>query len=186
MRQDKFSSFCLLVIISIFFKPTETVPVNAFVRLFYFNSTSNRSVSEQCECGLYGLSSPLLSAQGSVAIPRAANLQACDSNTQFTVTEPPWIALIERGNCTFAEKIKVAAGMGATAAVIYNAPGKSSYPIPMSHIGEYRCVKHRDVIVSLGFGPGQHNGTVRKRWCLWVILTLIEILNGKKKKSIMK
>lgn len=184
MRQDMFSSFCLLVIISIFFKPTETVPVNAFVRLFYFNSTSNRSVSEQCECGLYGLSSPLLSAQGSVAIPRAANLQACDSNTQFTVTEPPWIALIERGNCTFAEKIKVAAGMGATAAVIYNAPDKSSYPIPMSHIGEYRCVKHRDVIISLGFGPGQHNGTVRKHWCLWVILTLIEILNGKKKKAL--
>ncbi|XP_013039253.1 E3 ubiquitin-protein ligase RNF128 isoform X2 [Anser cygnoides] len=136
MRQEnKFSSSCLLVIISILLKPTETLPVNAFVSLFYFNSTSNMSVSEQCECGLYGLSSPLLSAQGSVAIPRAANLQACDSNTQFTITEPPWIALIERGNCTFAEKIKVAARRGATAAVIYNAAGKSSYPIPMSHIG---------------------------------------------------
>uniref|UniRef100_A0A803YKQ9 PA domain-containing protein n=1 Tax=Meleagris gallopavo TaxID=9103 RepID=A0A803YKQ9_MELGA len=84
--------------------------------------TSNRSASEQCECGLYGLNSPLLSAQGFVAIPKAASLQACDWNTQFTVTELPWIALIERGNCTFAEKIKVAARRGATAAVIYNAP----------------------------------------------------------------
>ncbi|NXG32602.1 RN128 ligase, partial [Dromaius novaehollandiae] len=136
MKQDsKSSSSCLLVIISILFKATETLPVNAFVSLFYFNSTGNRSVSEQCECGLYGLNSPLLSAQGLVGIPKSANLQACDLNTQFTVTEPPWIALIERGNCTFAEKIKLAARRGATAAVIYNAPDKGNYPIPMSHIG---------------------------------------------------
>ncbi|NXE48263.1 RN128 ligase, partial [Casuarius casuarius] len=136
MKQDsKSGSSCLLVIISILFKATETLPVNAFVSLFYFNSTGNRSVSEQCECGLYGLNSPLLSAQGLVGIPKSANLQACDLNTQFTVTEPPWIALIERGNCTFAEKIKLAARRGATAAVIYNAPDKGSYPIPMSHIG---------------------------------------------------
>ncbi|NXL93743.1 RN128 ligase, partial [Alectura lathami] len=133
-RENKFSSACLLVIVSVLFKATETIPVSAFVSLFYFNSTSNRSVSEQCECGLYGISSPLLSAQGIVAIPKAANLQACDWNTQFTSTEPPWIALIERGNCTFAEKIKVAARRGATAAVIYNAPDKGNYAIPMSHI----------------------------------------------------
>ncbi|XP_025916839.1 E3 ubiquitin-protein ligase RNF128 [Apteryx rowi] len=134
-QENKFSLSCLLVIISVLFEAAETLPVNAFVSLFYFNSTSNRSVSEQCECGLYGLNSPLLSAQGLVGIPKSANLQACDLNTQFTVTEPPWIALIERGNCTFAEKIKLAARRGATAAVIYNAPDKGNYPIPMSHIG---------------------------------------------------
>uniref|UniRef100_A0A663ENF7 PA domain-containing protein n=1 Tax=Aquila chrysaetos chrysaetos TaxID=223781 RepID=A0A663ENF7_AQUCH len=100
--------------------PDRAFSVRASVSLFYFNSTSNRSVSEQCECGLYGLNSPLLSAQGLVGIPQSANLQACDANTQFTVTKPPWIALIERGNCSFAEKIKVAARRGATAAVIYN------------------------------------------------------------------
>ncbi|XP_042732444.1 E3 ubiquitin-protein ligase RNF128 isoform X2 [Lagopus leucura] len=134
-RGSKLGATCFLVMAGVLFGTTETTAERAFVTLLYFNSTSNRSVSEQCECGLYGLNSPLLSAQGFVAIPKAASLQACDWNTQFTVTEPPWIALIERGNCTFAEKIKVAARRGATAAVIYNAPAKRSYPIPMSHIG---------------------------------------------------
>eukprot|EP00076_Gallus_gallus_P009549 XP_004940907.1 E3 ubiquitin-protein ligase RNF128 isoform X2 [Gallus gallus] len=134
-QENKFSPVCFLVIVGVLFRTTETTAERAFVSLLYFNSTSNRSASEQCECGLYGLNSPLLSAQGFVAIPKAASLQACDWNTQFTITEPPWIALIERGNCTFAEKIKVAARRGATAAVIYNAPAKRNYPIPMSHIG---------------------------------------------------
>ncbi|XP_031410577.1 E3 ubiquitin-protein ligase RNF133-like [Meleagris gallopavo] len=137
-RGNKLGATCFLVIAGVLFRTTETTAERAFVSLLYFNSTSNRSASEQCECGLYGLNSPLLSAQGFVAIPKAASLQACDWNTQFTVTELPWIALIERGNCTFAEKIKVAARRGATAAVIYNAPAKRSYPIPMSHI-ELSC-----------------------------------------------
>ncbi|XP_015716224.1 E3 ubiquitin-protein ligase RNF128 isoform X2 [Coturnix japonica] len=134
-RKNKFGAACFLVILGVLIRTTETTAERAFVTLLYFNSTSNRSASEQCECGLYGLNSPLLSAQGFVAIPKAASLQACDWNTQFTITEPPWIALIERGNCTFAEKIKVAARRGATAAVIYNAPAKRNYAIPMSHFG---------------------------------------------------
>ncbi|NWS69444.1 RN128 ligase, partial [Crotophaga sulcirostris] len=136
MKQaDKFSFFCLLVIVSTFFKTTEAFSVRASVSLFYFNSASNRTVSEHCECGLYGLNSPLLSAQGLVGIPKSANLQACDANTQFTVTKAPWIALIERGNCSFAEKIKVATTRGATAAVIYNEPDKGNRTVLMSHLG---------------------------------------------------
>lgn len=115
--------------------------MRAAVSLFYFNSTINRTVSEYCECGRYGANSPLLRAQGLVGIPKS-NLQACDPNTQFTVTEHPWIALIERGNCTFAEKIKVAARRGATAAVVYNAPDKGNGTVLMSHLGEYHSVKH--------------------------------------------
>ncbi|NXE75663.1 RN128 ligase, partial [Cochlearius cochlearius] len=136
MKQaDKFDFFCLLVVVSILFKSTEAFAVSASVSLFYFDSASNRSVSEQCECGLYGLNSPLLSARGLVGVPKSANLQACDANTQFTITNPPWLALIERGNCSFAEKIKVAARRGATAAVIYNAPDKGNDTILMSHLG---------------------------------------------------
>ncbi|KAF1421541.1 hypothetical protein FQV22_0004701, partial [Spheniscus magellanicus] len=136
MKQvDKFIFFCLLVVVSILFKTTEALSVSASVSLFYFNSTSNRSVSEQCECGLYGLNSPLLSARGLVGIPKSANLQACDANTQFTITKPPWIALMERGNCSFAEKIKVAARRGARAAVIYNALDKGDDTVLMSHLG---------------------------------------------------
>ncbi|NXK02413.1 RN128 ligase, partial [Herpetotheres cachinnans] len=141
MKQaDKFSFFCLLVVGSILFKTTEAFSVSASVSLFYFNSTSNRSVSEHCECGLYGLHSPVLSARGLVGIPKFANLQACDANTQFTVTKPPWIALIERGNCSFAEKINVAARRGATAAVIYNALDKGKGTILMSHLGAENIV----------------------------------------------
>ncbi|NXW65657.1 RN128 ligase, partial [Eurystomus gularis] len=136
MKQaDKFSFFCFLVVFSISFKTTEAFSVTASLSLFYFDSTSNRSVSEQCECGLYGLNSPLLSARGLVSIPKAANLQACEADTQFTITKPPWIALIERGNCSFAEKIKVATRRGATAAVIYNAVDKGNATVLMSHLG---------------------------------------------------
>ncbi|PKU40311.1 hypothetical protein llap_9383 [Limosa lapponica baueri] len=134
-KADKFIFFCLLEIVSILFETTEAFSVSASVSLFYFNSASNSTVSEHCECGRYGINSPLLSARGLVGIPKSANLQACDANTQFTVTTPPWIALIERGNCTFAEKIKVATRRGATAAVIYNAADKGDGNVLMSHPG---------------------------------------------------
>lgn len=182
-RENKFSAVCFLVIVGVLFRTTETTAERAFVSLLYFNSTSNRSASEQCECGLYGLNSPLLSAQGFVAIPKAASLQACDWNTQFTITEPPWIALIERGNCTFAEKIKVAARRGATAAVIYNAPAKRNYPIPMSHIGECCGVKRWDPILPLSLA--QHNRAVRRHLCSWLLVALNKIIEGGKK-CIMK
>ncbi|NXL41958.1 RN128 ligase, partial [Podilymbus podiceps] len=135
MKQgDNFSFLCCLVVASTLFKATEAFSVSASVTIFYFDSTSNRSVSEQCECGLYGLNSPRFSAQGLVGIPKS-NLQACDGNTEFTITKPPWIALIERGNCSFAEKIKVAARRDAAAAVIYNAPNKGNDTVLMSHLG---------------------------------------------------
>ncbi|XP_019377175.1 PREDICTED: E3 ubiquitin-protein ligase RNF128 [Gavialis gangeticus] len=135
MKQKKCSPSRFLIFITILFKVVETVPANAYVNLFYFNPTNNSTVTDECECGLYGLNSPLTSAQGLVGIPKSANLQACDYNTEFTVTETPWIALIERGNCTFAEKIKLATRRGAEAAVIYNAPNRGSYTVPMSHVG---------------------------------------------------
>ncbi|NXT85152.1 RN128 ligase, partial [Zapornia atra] len=134
-QATKFSFFCLLVVGSIFFNTAEAFSVSASVSLVYFNGTSNRSVFDQCQCGQYGLNSPLLGARGLVAIPKSPNLQACDPNTQFTIAKPPWVALMERGNCTFAEKIQVAARRGATAAVIYNGPGKGNTTVLMSHLG---------------------------------------------------
>ncbi|NXQ86608.1 RN128 ligase, partial [Nyctibius grandis] len=134
-RADKFNFFCLLVVVSILFKTTEAFSVSACVSFSYFNSASNGTVSEHCECGVYGLNSPLHSAQGLVGIPKSANHQACDANTQFTIMIPPWIALIERGNCSFAEKIKVATRSGAAAVVIYNILGKGNRTLPMLHLG---------------------------------------------------
>ncbi|KFR10780.1 E3 ubiquitin-protein ligase RNF128, partial [Opisthocomus hoazin] len=87
------------------------------------------------ECGRYGLNSPLLSARGLVGVPKSANRQACNANTRFTTTKPPWIALIERGNCSFAEKIQLAARRGAAAAVIYNTQDKGNRTLVMMHLG---------------------------------------------------
>ncbi|XP_065703003.1 E3 ubiquitin-protein ligase RNF128 isoform X2 [Patagioenas fasciata] len=133
-QMAKLSFFCLLVIVSTLFKTTVAFSVRASIHLRYYNSTSKWSASEKCDCGLYGLNSPLLSAQGLVGIPKS-DLQACNANTQFTIAEPPWIALIGRGNCSFTEKIAVAARRGATAAVIYNTPSKDNRTILMSHLG---------------------------------------------------
>ncbi|XP_064525875.1 E3 ubiquitin-protein ligase RNF128 isoform X2 [Pseudopipra pipra] len=132
--------FCLLLDFLILFNTTEAMSVMASVSLFYFNSTSNRTVFERCECGLYGFNSPRLSAQGLVSIPTSGNHQACDKNTEFTVTSEPWIALIERGNCNFTEKIQVATRKGATAAVIYNSQGKGNHPLVMLHPGAEKIV----------------------------------------------
>uniref|UniRef100_A0A8C3QD60 PA domain-containing protein n=1 Tax=Geospiza parvula TaxID=87175 RepID=A0A8C3QD60_GEOPR len=113
----------------------EAISVLASLSLFYFNSTSNRTVFERCECGLYGFNSPYIGAQGVVGIP-VSDPYACDRNTAFTVMEAPWIALIERGNCSFAEKIQVATRRGAAAAVIYNSRGRGNNTLLMAHQGE--------------------------------------------------
>ncbi|NXX35612.1 RN128 ligase, partial [Nicator chloris] len=139
-RVKKFWFLFLLMDFLISFHTAEAISVTASVSLFYFNSTSNRTEFERCECGLYGFNSPCLSAQGVVGIPVSADPYACDKNTDFTVMKAPWIALIERGNCTFAEKIRVATRRGATAAVIYNSRGKGNHTLLMAHQGAEKIV----------------------------------------------
>ncbi|NXP38077.1 RN128 ligase, partial [Leiothrix lutea] len=139
-RVEKFWFLFLLMDFLIWFHTTETISVTASVSLFYYNSTSNRTVFERCECGQYGFNSPLLGAQGVVGIPVSADLSACDKNTDFAVTETPWIALIERGNCNFTEKIQVATRRGAMAAVIYNSEGKGNSTVMMAHPGAEKIV----------------------------------------------
>ncbi|NXO71258.1 RN128 ligase, partial [Phainopepla nitens] len=139
-RVKKFWFLFLLVDFLISFHPTEAISAMASVSLFYFNSTSNRTVFERCECGLYGFNSPRLSAHGVVGIPVSADPYACDKNTECTVMKAPWIALIERGNCSFAEKIQVATRRGATAAVIYNSRGKGNQALLMAHQGAEKIV----------------------------------------------
>ncbi|XP_068107151.1 E3 ubiquitin-protein ligase RNF128 isoform X2 [Hyperolius riggenbachi] len=127
-----------LLIIGIFFKVKGggTMEANAYVNFSYFNLQQNSNVTLHCECGLFGLNSPLAGAQGVVGIPVSPNLQSCDLHTKFSTTTKPWIALIERGNCTFSEKILLAASKGAEAVVIYNAPSSTgNQTIPMVHYG---------------------------------------------------
>ncbi|XP_010717492.1 E3 ubiquitin-protein ligase RNF130-like, partial [Meleagris gallopavo] len=65
-----------------------------------------------------------------------ADRLGCDPRTRFQV--PPntkqWIALLQRGNCTFREKILRAASHNATAVVIYNNIS-SEEPVTMTHQG---------------------------------------------------
>ncbi|NXN79059.1 RN128 ligase, partial [Bombycilla garrulus] len=139
-RVKKFCFLFLLVDFLVSFHTAEAISVMASVSLFYFNSTSNRTVFERCECGLYGFNSPRLNAHGVVGIPVSADPYACDKNTDFTVMKAPWIALIERGNCSFAEKIQVATRRGATAAVIYNSRGEGNKVLLMAHQGAENIV----------------------------------------------
>ncbi|MGH0183616.1 UNVERIFIED_CONTAM: hypothetical protein FKN15_012462 [Acipenser sinensis] len=107
----------------------------ALLEISYRSPGSTETVSEVCECGLYGLDSPLHGASGVVGIPSSADLDACEEDTHFTVSEAPWIALIERGNCTFTDKIKVAVRNGASAVVIFNVHGTGNETRPMVHSG---------------------------------------------------
>nr|DBA20964.1 TPA: hypothetical protein GDO54_017693 [Pyxicephalus adspersus] len=135
------STFHWLLIIGILLKVKGggTVESNAYVNLSYFNPQQNSTVTMYCECGLYGLNSRIAGAQGTVGIPVSPNLQACDLSTKFSTRTKPWIALIERGNCTFSEKILLAASNGADAVVIYNAPPSTgNQTIPMVHYAQKR------------------------------------------------
>lgn len=136
MKQKKKSrSVCLLILAGLL-RAAEAVPVKANVSLFYFNSSSNSTEMDKCECGLYGVHSPAADARGLVVIPNSTNLQACTWDTEFVASRSPWVALIERGNCTFTEKINRAALQGAEAVVIYNSRSHGNYTVPMAHPGK--------------------------------------------------
>lgn len=136
MKQRKKSRAACLLILAGLLRAAEAVPVKANVSLFYFNTLNNSTEADRCECGLYGVHSPAADAQGLVVIPNSTNLQACTWDTEFVASRSPWIALIERGNCTFTEKINRAARQGAEAVVIYNYPSRGNYTVPMAHPGK--------------------------------------------------
>ncbi|KAM6253754.1 E3 ubiquitin-protein ligase RNF128 [Porphyrio hochstetteri] len=103
----------------------------------------NRSGWEASESGLYGQDSPLQAAAGVLVLPDGRDsFNACSSSTNFSRApapgggSPAWFALIQRGGgCSFADKIRLAAARGATAAVIYNYRGTGNEVLPMSHHG---------------------------------------------------
>ncbi|XP_050997223.1 E3 ubiquitin-protein ligase RNF128 isoform X2 [Acomys russatus] len=134
-RKTMYSFFQLLLIFTFLLQSTTSFSMNAYVTVTYHNESSNYTTTETCECGVYGLASPLANAMGVVGIPKNGNYQACDYNTEFTNTDKPWIALIERGNCTFLEKIQTAGRRNADAVVIYNSPETGNQTIQMANFG---------------------------------------------------
>ncbi|XP_007951004.2 LOW QUALITY PROTEIN: RING finger protein 148 [Orycteropus afer afer] len=97
----------------------------------------NRIISKLGESGVFGNHSPLERVSGAVALPDTWNQNACNPMTNFSRPEQAetWLALIERGGCTFTHKINVAAEKGANGVIIYNYPGTGNKVFPMSHQG---------------------------------------------------
>ncbi|KAM7338672.1 hypothetical protein ACRRTK_002156 [Alexandromys fortis] len=134
--KTKNSFFHCLAIFAFLLQSTASFSTNAYVTVTYFNKTSNDTITDTCECGVYGLASRVANAMGEVGIPKDSNYQACDQNTEFTNTDKPWIALIERGNCTFSEKIQTASKRNADAVVIFNSPKTGNQTIQMANFGK--------------------------------------------------
>ncbi|XP_025978419.2 E3 ubiquitin-protein ligase RNF130 isoform X2 [Dromaius novaehollandiae] len=104
--------------------------------------------------GRYGQDSPKVEVKGLLVAPVPINGVAdrlgCDPRTRFQV--PPntkqWIALLQRGNCTFREKILRAASHNATAVVIYNNIS-SEEPVTMTHqamVCDFSCSLERLIV----------------------------------------
>lgn len=109
--------------------------VTAFVEIRYWNASTNQLVRQVCECGWYGMQSLIAGAYGRVELP-ADNLTACGPHAQFNSSADTWIALIERGDCTFSEKINSALKAGAAAVVIFNDADSRNDNRAMSHPGK--------------------------------------------------
>ncbi|XP_077163845.1 E3 ubiquitin-protein ligase RNF128 isoform X2 [Paroedura picta] len=135
MKQRKKPRLVCLLILAGLLRAAEAVPIKANVSLFYFNPLNNDTETDECENGLYGLHSPAADARGLVVIANSTNLKACTGDTEFVASRSPWVALIERGNCTFTKKINRAAEQGAEAVVIYNSRLQGNHPVSMAHPG---------------------------------------------------
>ncbi|XP_051007824.1 RING finger protein 148 [Acomys russatus] len=102
----------------------------------------NRIISELGESAVFGNHSPLERVSGALVLPEAWNQNACNPLTNFSRPGQAgsWLALIERGGCTFTHKINVAAEKGANGVIIYNYPGTGNKVFPMSHQGTENIV----------------------------------------------
>ncbi|XP_020648277.2 E3 ubiquitin-protein ligase RNF130 [Pogona vitticeps] len=100
----------------------------------------NSSVSINLEHGRYGQESPKRAVTGLLLEPLpingVTNRLGCDARTRFHI--PPnithWIALLERGNCTFRQKVLRAASQNVSAVVIYNNETHQDH-VTMTHQG---------------------------------------------------
>ncbi|KAM8732804.1 E3 ubiquitin-protein ligase RNF130 isoform 2-T2 [Acanthopagrus schlegelii] len=77
----------------------------------------------------------LTAAEKRVEEERMVDRQGCDPGTRFLVPHRSvhWVALLQRGNCTFKEKILKAAAYNATAVLIYN--NSTDQTVKMGHEG---------------------------------------------------
>lgn len=114
--------------------------VSATVNATVLDSKGNPKLILTKEDGKYGQNSPKVDAKGIVIAPAPYNgvvdRQGCDPHTRFVVPPrtPHWVALLQRGNCTFKEKILKASAYNASAVLIYNNSSKED-TVKMGHEG---------------------------------------------------
>ncbi|XP_035622242.1 E3 ubiquitin-protein ligase RNF130-like isoform X2 [Oncorhynchus keta] len=117
--------------------------VSATVNATVLDSKGNPKQILTKDDGMYGQNSPKVDAKGIVIAPApnhgVVDRQGCDPHTRFVV--PPrtghWVALLQRGNCTFKEKILKASAFNASAVLIYNNNSKED-TVKMGHEGDSR------------------------------------------------
>ncbi|KAK9393586.1 putative E3 ubiquitin-protein ligase [Crotalus adamanteus] len=136
MKGGRKPSPARFLILAGLFSAVQAHPVKANVSLVYFNAFNQSSTNNRCECGMFGVHSPVVEARGLVVFSNSSKLQACMWDTHFAPAVSPWIALIARGNCTFTEKIQRAAKLGAVAVVVYNYAKHGNNTVHMSHPGK--------------------------------------------------
>ncbi|KAM6474589.1 E3 ubiquitin-protein ligase RNF130 isoform 2-T2 [Liasis olivaceus] len=119
---------------------TNQIYYTALINVTVLNPDRSTSASITLERGRYGQTSPKIGVKGLLLAPLPINgvpdRLGCDPRTRFQV--PPntkqWIALLQRGNCTFKQKILRAASHNASAVVIYNNVSGEE-PVTMTHQG---------------------------------------------------
>ncbi|XP_051877493.1 E3 ubiquitin-protein ligase RNF128 isoform X2 [Pristis pectinata] len=111
----------------------------AIINMTNFSPATNTTVSTVLP-GIYGKDSPVKGTSGVIRVPSSEDAFACDTNVDFEGKELPWIALIERGNCTFAQKIQNAVRRRAAAVVIFNKAGKGNSTDFFQHYGTGKTV----------------------------------------------
>ncbi|CAL8300508.1 unnamed protein product [Arctogadus glacialis] len=113
--------------------------VSATVNATVLDSKGNPVQMMSNDDGTYGQNSPKSDTKGTVIAPAhyhgVVDRQGCDPHTRFVV--PPrtghWVALLQRGNCTFKEKILKASAYNATAVLVYN--NSTEKTVKMGHDG---------------------------------------------------
>lgn len=111
--------------------------ISALIRYSYFDPDTGEHLHEQGEYGRYASSSPVNPVSGLVVHVRSkdgAN-HGCDAAPPHNQPSTPedWVALVQRGTCSFSTKIENSAVVGnASAVIIYNNV-EVDYLITMDH-----------------------------------------------------
>ncbi|KAM6923506.1 E3 ubiquitin-protein ligase RNF130 [Xenentodon cancila] len=113
--------------------------VDATVNATVLDARGNAIHMMSSDDGTYGQHSPKVDTRGMVITPAphhgVVDRQGCDPNTRFLAPSRGvhWVALLQRGNCTFKEKILKAAAYNATAVLVYN--NSTDQTVKMGHEG---------------------------------------------------